>query len=304
MNKVLAVVVTYKRKKLLKQVVNSLVGQSTRLSKILIIDNNSLDGTQEVIEQFRDMNPESGIEYCNTGANLGGAGGFEYGFRKAACDEYSHLWLMDDDLVPNQNCLEEMLKLKHEGIVQPVRFNLDGECAELAACSYNLKTVFPIQPKGRTIANVVKNEGFSGSLEIETIPFEGPLISKSVVDAIGFPDARFFIFDDDLEYALKTRKAGFKIITNLNAKATRLLVNNQGDDLLSWKGYFMLRNLFYIFRTYGETARVRNKPLFIALGYAAKCALSFNFKQVSVVFNAFKDSFLLTNTEKFKPGKK
>ena len=74
--KVIAVIVTYNRKELLKESINALLKQNYKNLRILIIDNNSTDGTKEHIsEELKNEN----VIYENTGENLGGAGGFNYG---------------------------------------------------------------------------------------------------------------------------------------------------------------------------------------------------------------------------------
>lgn len=299
MNNVVAVVVTFKRKDLLLQVLDSLLTQTEVPSKILVIDNNSGDGTEEAVTSLSLSHDN--IVYQNTGANLGGAGGFHFGFEAAKAYDYSHLWLMDDDFQPAQDCLEKMLALQHTGIVQPIRFNLDGSCAELSPVTYNLSSPFIFNPKTQSVLDIYEKSEIQQRQELDGIPFEGPLISKEVVDKVGLPEAKFFIFYDDLDYAIRTRKAGYKIICSPDIKATRLLMNNQGDDLLSWKGYFMLRNLFYVHKVHGDNVFVKLKPVLLALGYAAVSALKGQFKQVKIVFQAWKDSSDLSNTEKHKP---
>lgn len=67
--KVIAIVVTYNRKSLLNKVINRLLEQSYELHKIIIIDNNSSDGTNEMLSEL--LLPEK-IVYYNTCCNLGG----------------------------------------------------------------------------------------------------------------------------------------------------------------------------------------------------------------------------------------
>ncbi|HFW7936218.1 TPA: glycosyltransferase, partial [Shigella dysenteriae] len=70
MNKeVIAVIVTYNRKALLLKVIDAVINQSYPLKKILIIDNNSTDGT----EMFISNRLSDVVKYKNTGDNLGGA---------------------------------------------------------------------------------------------------------------------------------------------------------------------------------------------------------------------------------------
>ncbi|EAA1047433.1 glycosyltransferase [Escherichia coli O28ac] len=299
MNKeVIAVIVTYNRKALLLKVIDAVINQSYPLKKILIIDNNSTDGT----EMFISNRLSDVVKYKNTGDNLGGAGGFYRGFIEAEKYGYDYLWLMDDDFMPTVNCLEILISNSPDGIVQPVRYNLDETCAELSPLTYDLSNPFKLNPKGTPLKNYLNTIGNkSAKVDIEAIPFEGPLISRKVVEKIGYPEPKFFIFCDDIEYAIKAKRKGIPIQCNLKAKAYRLLVNNQGNDLLSWKGYFMLRNLFYLHKTYGTNFLVRQKPIVLGLGYALSCVLKCNFSQLPVIWRAFWDSSTLRNTEKFRP---
>ncbi|MGV3344205.1 glycosyltransferase [Enterobacteriaceae bacterium LUAb1] len=298
-NDVIAVIVTYNRKELLKKVISAVSHQSHPLKKIIIVDNNSNDGTLEYIAEFLSES----ITYENTGGNLGGAGGFYFGFQAAEKYGYDYLWLMDDDFMPTIDCLERLLEGNPTGITQPVRFNLDESCAELSPLSYNLSNPFILNPKGESIKDYLKkNDNELQLVDIEAISFEGPLIPRWVVEKIGFPDPRFFIFCDDIEYAIKAKRKKIPIKCDLRAKAYRLLVNNQKNDLLSWKGYFMLRNLFYLHKKYGVNFFVRRKPVLLATGYAVACLMKGQFSQIYIIWRAFWDSTTLSNTELFKPG--
>ncbi|MFV0264601.1 MAG: glycosyltransferase [Kluyvera sp.] len=302
MNKdVIAIIVTYNRKDLLKKVIESVNNQSYPLKKIIIVDNNSIDGTRELVSTFEsDI-----IQYQNTGANLGGAGGFHFGFLEAEKYSYDYLWLMDDDLMPTVDCLEKLISNNPQGIVQPVRYNLDNTCAELSPLTYNLSNPFKLNPKGIPLKQHIKESDDKPKLiSIEAIPFEGPLISRNTIISIGFPEPKFFIFCDDIEYAIKAKRKKIPIVCNLEAKAYRLLVNHQGNDLLSWKGYFMLRNLFYLHKKYGTNIFVRKKPIILAIGYGCSCLIRGQFKQLKVLWHAFWDADSLKNTELFKPGSK
>ncbi|HEB1166424.1 TPA: glycosyltransferase [Escherichia albertii] len=302
MNKaVIAIIVTYNRKELLSKVIDAVSSQSYPLKKILIVDNNSSDGTKDLVSH--KISPL--IEYKNTGGNFGGAGGFYHGFIEAEKYTYDYLWLMDDDFMPTIDCLEKLVSNSPRGITQPVRYNLDETCAELSPLTYDLSNPFKINPKGvplnKYLKDLVEKPEY---IDIEAIPFEGPLISRDVVEKIGYPDPRFFIFCDDIEYAIKAKRMGIPIKCDLRAKAYRLLVNNQSNDLLSWKGYFMLRNLFYLHKKYGTNVFIRYKPVMLSIGYALSCIMKYRFSQLPIIWRAFWDSSSLNNTELYKPGVK
>ena len=103
-------------------------------------------------------------------------------------------------------------------------------------------------------------------VELHNVAFEGPLFRREVVDAIGLPDSSFFIFYDDVDFALRARRAGYRIWAVRDAVLVRQLDFSQQHDLAGWKGYYMYRNLFAVHFRYGENALVRAKPYAIAAG--------------------------------------
>ena len=75
MKSTIAVIVTYNRLELLKEGIQALLGQSSACD-ILIVDNASTDDTSLWAQEFAKTHPS--VFYENTGANLGGAGVFNY----------------------------------------------------------------------------------------------------------------------------------------------------------------------------------------------------------------------------------
>ena len=128
-DRVAAVVVTYNRLPLLQKCIEKLEAQ-TAPCDILVVNNASSDGSTEWLEarQGGRLLPK------NTGANLGGAGGFNCGMRWAVEAGYDRLWLMDDDCLPEPDALEKLLEadalLKGEyGWLSSVALWVDGsEC--------------------------------------------------------------------------------------------------------------------------------------------------------------------------------
>ena len=102
-------------------------------------------------------------------------------------------------------------------------------------------------------------------VEVQNVAFEGFLVRRRVVDAIGLPDASFFIFYDDCDFAIRARRAGFRILAVRDAVLVRQLDFDQQHDLGSWKGLYMYRNLFVVHFRYGENVLVRLKPYLVTL---------------------------------------
>ena len=107
MKEVVAIVVTYNRKEFLKKSIKALLEQErAELCDILVVDNASTDGTRDEILELINSRK---IIYANTGENLGGAGGFNYGVKEALKLGYKYMWLMDDDCIVYKDSLNELL---------------------------------------------------------------------------------------------------------------------------------------------------------------------------------------------------
>ena len=97
--RVCAIVVTYNRKECLKkQIYNILEKQEFTPDAYYIIDNNSVDGTNELIDSFCEYSTNCKIIYVQLKENIGGAGGFYTGLKKAYEDGYDWYILMDDEI--------------------------------------------------------------------------------------------------------------------------------------------------------------------------------------------------------------
>ena len=86
-----------------------------------------------------------------------------------------------------------------------------------------------------------------------------------MVERIGLPDPSYFIFYDDVDFAIRARRAGFHIWAVRDAVLVRQLDFDQQHDLAGWKGFYMYRNLFVVHFRYGENVLVRLKPWLIVL---------------------------------------
>ena len=94
---IVAVVVTYNRKELLKKVIASLRNQTIKVNGIIVVDNGTTDGTREW------LGSEQGLSVIHQD-NVGGAGGFYRGIQEAMHTTAEWIWCMDDDVFPNSDC--------------------------------------------------------------------------------------------------------------------------------------------------------------------------------------------------------
>lgn len=262
---VAVVVVTFNRADLLVRMLDGLAAQTRRPDAVFVVDNASTDHTQDVLAARRE-HPELTLHITHSPDNVGGAGGFQLGVRQAHAAGYDRIWLVDDDVVPAPDCLEALMAID-EACLMSVREDLQGRLVEKAALRFDLTSPFAIKPKTAMVETTYRTRGAMPELvELENVAFEGFLVRREVVDTVGLPDASFFIFYDDVDFAIRARRAGFRIWAVRDAVLVRQLDFDQQHALDTWKGYYMYRNLFAVHFRYGENALVRFKPWLIAAG--------------------------------------
>ena len=191
MNDVVAIVVTYNRLKMLKKCIFALQSQNYSCD-ILVVDNASNDGTKEwIVSNF--SNGE--LIYFNTEKNIGGAGGFNYGIKKAIDLDYKYVWLMDDDCIVNNDSLEKLMNAdkmlggpQNYGYLSSVVLWIDGTECKMNRQKYKNNIV------------IISNCGTNNVVKVDQSTFVSILIPAITIRKVGLPIKEFFIWGDDIEY--------------------------------------------------------------------------------------------------------
>jgi GT2 family glycosyltransferase len=246
MMSVTAVVVTYNRKKLLLECLGALSRQTLPPKCIVVIDNASNDGTYELLTEHQLFRPSS-IKYHRMENNAGGAGGFSYGLQLAISNEADWIWMMDDDAIPHSSALNELMKIA----VDPN--NIYGSTPSRGDIMSWGAMVLTLQ---NDKIYVEKADDMPNTAEVVFLPFLGILIHRTMVAKIGLPDPGFFIAADDVEYTLRAKKIGAKLIQAGKSKidhplSLRYQVNILGHTIYClklppWKRYYDTRNRLLI----------------------------------------------------------
>lgn len=250
--RIASVIVTYNRKELLKKNIDSVLKQSI-FTDIIIIDNNSSDGTSELVNE-EYYNEKERIYFYRLEDNVGGAGGFSKGVDIAYKLGYDLIWLMDDDGRPYDNkTLEEILKVCKKVYSNKKNFIINS----LVLCN-STELSFGL---GNINTKKEAQKFSSDNIIFDKInPFNGTMISKELVEEIGLPNDQFFIKGDEAEYYLRAKKSGAYIATCTNSlyyhpsiKKTYKKILGKNIEMtneVGWKEYYRSRNYVYINKKY------------------------------------------------------
>lgn len=277
--KIIAVVVTYNRLELLKQVISSLRNQSYRIEKIIVVNNSSNDGTLEWLNQNNER------LHIITQENVGSSGGQYTGFKAALEYDCDAIWVMDDDVVADGNCLENMVKhYKNNSVLLPLRYDNSGFPYINDTLELNMTNPFKSIWKRIISESDLKLE----KIKVAGPTFEGPLFPKQIMQKAGLPEKKFFIYGDDTEYFLRILKQNINSYIVPNAKMRRMIDPPKNMYEFNWKTYYFIRNIIAIDILHAQTFVRLMRPLGYLLSWLTKCK---NISDIKTTFSAFWDGY-------------
>ena len=238
------IIVTFNRKKLLIKCLEAVLRQSYLPNTIYIIDNASTDGTEELLKEkglHHGLINSVAIHYERLPQNSGGAGGFHAGMKLAHEDGCDAVWMMDDDGLPDKDCLKNLLPhLEHHDYLSPMVIDIQDE--KMMAF------------EGCSVAEFIKREK-DGVVKGCANPFNGILYSKKLIDTIGYPKKEMFIWGDEINYDIRARAAGFypaMVVSSIHRHPLnrQRYVRYFGKHMMvvpeqDWKLFCLLRNRTY-----------------------------------------------------------
>ncbi len=246
---VAAVIVTHDRPALLTRCLAALSSQTRQPDAVFVIDNASREPASAVVA--RTPNAQT----IRLERNLGAAAGFSAGIRAARAGGFTHVWMMDDDGEPaGPACLAGLLAT-------------EAACASDLTCPLVLdvadpaRLAFPIRQTGRTrftVAALARRRYIEGFAHL----FNGALIARSAFDTIGLPNASLGMRGDEVDFLLRARRAGLRIVTDTHTAFLHPSSNAEIHPILGGLFYAVVpldaakrtcqfRNRGWIFTRYG-----------------------------------------------------
>lgn len=253
--KIVVVLVTFNRLDKLKIALECYENQIYNLTKIIIVDNCSNDGTPEYLEEWKTKTTlETEIVLLNK--NTGGAGGFGTGMEIALEEIKSNKldanWILvsDDDAFPKNDAIQAMMNYysklgcdEQKEIVSLSSAVINHGKIHEAHRSRIEKKLFRVR-----FVPISKNEYNNEAFKIDLFSYVGTMIKVDALLTCGTTKQNLFIYGDDNEHSLRLGKIG----KMLCVPSSVFVHDTPGVETreVGWHNYYNRRNQLYILKTY------------------------------------------------------
>lgn len=228
--KISIVIVNYNGKNLLKLLLKSISKSSYKNFEIIIVDNNSADGSREFAKNCK------GIRLVENKKNLGYSGinsALKY------C-RGRYILFLNNDMELDKNCIVKL--------IEALESDKDAAMAAPKLVNFYDKSL----KSGGTWASRAFYNGHmmeNGKNCVKEIPYLGVgLIRKDFVEKSGYLfDSDYFIYAEDLDLGLRIRLTGKKVLFEPNAVMYHMHAATTKKSGKSFTTFLMERNLLTTF---------------------------------------------------------
>lgn len=205
-----AVTVAYNNPKELARLLRSLQTHPS-LNGLIVLDNSReeyLKENEAIFRMYADRYQFTHLAHPKK--NIGSAGAFCQGMKIAHEKEFDWVWLLDQDGTAEKGCLASLLRNAGQAdILCPQIVNID-----------NPEMVLPQSGAVQNFWGRMVWIAFTESRNISFFATHGALISKLVIDRIGYYDPHnFFVGSEDSDYAFRSTAEHMVIRLVVEAKA-------------------------------------------------------------------------------------
>lgn len=255
------VIVTYNRLEKLKKALLCYEKQTQGFRNLIVVDNCSTDGTKEYLDEWKHHETTFRKIVIHSSENVGGAGGFYLGQKKAMDIGADWVFVADDDAYATPTMIADFIQFieNHDtsgiaAVCTTVK-KVDGGIAYVHRDRFMITKgenwLCKRFERYRTTDDDYQKEYF----DIDLLSYVGSFISGKALREVGLVNPRYFIYEDDTEHSIRLRKYG-KIIV-----VPKMQIVHEGDSSGSnsngvyWRSYYDLRNKTHmLLKHYPRTA--------------------------------------------------
>ena len=213
--------------------------------RILIVDNGSTDGSEAILrERFPD------IEFIQTGANLGFAGGNNAGIRRALELGAEYVWLLNNDTVVDAESLSALVRVAEGdtgiGMVGSKIVYYDNPRLIWFAGAV-LDPTKPHRPHHRGLREEDRGQ-YDTTEETGYVTGCSLLARREMIEQVGLLEEELFLYFEDVDWSARDRRAGWRLMYAPASVVRHKESSSAGGAASPTVVYYTARNRLYFVR--------------------------------------------------------
>jgi len=243
-------IVSYNTKDLLVRCIESIYQSKPEVSyEIIVVDNNSTDGTVDVIKQKFNK-----VKLIENKENFGFAYANNQAIKRASG---RYFFMLNSDTIVLPRSLDNLVSFMDLnpscGAAGAKLLNRDMSVQPSCKKFLDLKTAFCIDTVLGKVMPFVENRYRMSDFEYnETIEVDQPMgaaliVRMDTIRQIGLLDERFFFFFEEVDWCYRIKKSGWKIFFVHSAEIMHYKDNNQINEQVNLSRLFLWHKSKYKF---------------------------------------------------------
>lgn len=220
------IIINYKTQSHLRQCIKSIQKHAPKMNyEIIVVDNNSQDGTVQMIEDdfmYNYKNQKiSNVELIANNENLGFPKAVNQGIKKSTG---KYILLLNPDITILENSLEQMIahmKMHPDiAVLGPKLVNPNGSIQLSCFNRFTSpelvlyrRTLFGKLSRGRKMLDDFTMKSWDHLTEKDVAWILGScmLVDKNAINKVGMMDERFFMYMEDVDWCRRFWQKGYKV---------------------------------------------------------------------------------------------
>lgn len=247
--KIAIVVLNYNGRKDTLECIQSLakIKKDNFLVETIVVDNGSDDGSAKALVKLR------GIKLILNDRNLGYSGGNNVGIKKALSLGADYIFILNNDTLVDKNILINLVHAASAGdIISPKIYFAPGfEFHKERYSSRDRGKVIWYAGGAIDWANIIGRHlgvdevdkgQFARRRQIDLATGAAVFVGRSVFEKTGLFDEKYFLYLEDMDFCVRAKKTGFKIIFEPAAIVWHKNASSSGGSGSPLQDYFITRN--------------------------------------------------------------
>lgn len=249
--KVSVIIVNYCHPEITMKCINSIKGNSHLITNIIVVDNASPDDSYEFLKNKVPYD----VVLIKADENHGFAAGNNIGIKYALENGADYIMLLNNDTEIAPNMISILLQYTNDNIVtapkmyyydDPKRIWFAG--GKYYTCSGQFKHIGE---------NELDSQKYDTNIECDFLTGCCFMMTAKVACTVGYLDENYFMYVEDVDYSLRLRNEGVKLMMIPKAKLWHKVGVSSGGATTRLNIYYGNRNRFYLQKKFGFNCIIR-----------------------------------------------